>query len=142
MLLDMTHMPRTNKISLTPLIDVVFILLLFFMLSSSFSRWFSIDISAPKKVQAETVNINRIRLLNNSGSVTYAGLHLGSDYSRLMEALENDTEKVFLIDSERRVNTQTLVKLIDYLNQEGITRVSLGATFDLNNWNKIEEKRL
>jgi biopolymer transport protein ExbD len=35
---------RTRRISLTPLIDVVFILLLFFMLSSSFQRWHSVDL--------------------------------------------------------------------------------------------------
>ena len=38
--------PRRGRlISLTPLIDVVFILLVFFMLASNFSNWRSIDLS-------------------------------------------------------------------------------------------------
>ena len=37
--------PRRSSISLTPLIDVVFILLLFFMLTSSFVQWRAVDLS-------------------------------------------------------------------------------------------------
>ena len=38
---------RRSPISLTPLIDVVFILLVFFMLASSFLDWRSITLAAP-----------------------------------------------------------------------------------------------
>src|SRR5690606_18422295 len=38
---------RRSTISLTPLIDVVFILLVFFMLASSFLDWRAIDLRAP-----------------------------------------------------------------------------------------------
>lgn len=37
--------PRRRLISLTPLIDVVFILLVFFMLASSFSQWRTVDLT-------------------------------------------------------------------------------------------------
>ena len=40
---------RRNLISLTPLIDVVFILLVFFMLASSFLDWRSITLDPPKQ---------------------------------------------------------------------------------------------
>jgi len=36
---------RKTLVSLTPLIDVVFILLVFFMLASSFSKWKSIELA-------------------------------------------------------------------------------------------------
>lgn len=39
--------PRRATIGLTPLIDVVFILLVFFMLASSFLDWRSIDLGMP-----------------------------------------------------------------------------------------------
>lgn len=41
-------MQRRNVISLTPLIDVVFILLIFFMLASSFLDWRSIEMNVAK----------------------------------------------------------------------------------------------
>ena len=43
---------RRPLISLTPLIDVVFILLVFFMLASSFLDWRSIDLNAPAQAAA------------------------------------------------------------------------------------------
>ena len=46
--------PRRRRplISLTPLIDVVFILLVFFLLASSFLDWRAIDLSAPAEAAA------------------------------------------------------------------------------------------
>ena len=40
---------RRALIGLTPLIDVVFILLVFFMLASSFLDWRAIDLTAPAR---------------------------------------------------------------------------------------------
>lgn len=43
------ELPRSRKrfISLTPLINVVFILLVFFMLASNYLQWRSIELNAP-----------------------------------------------------------------------------------------------
>lgn len=46
-MLDTNRPRRRNLISLTPLIDVVFILLIFFMLASSFLDWRAVQIEAP-----------------------------------------------------------------------------------------------
>ncbi len=45
MQLDRPAAPSRKLIGLTPLIDVVFILLLFFMLTSSFIQWQSLDLT-------------------------------------------------------------------------------------------------
>ncbi len=44
--------PR-SRISLTPLIDVVFILLLFFMLTTQFTRWRSLDVPLVQDAAAQ-----------------------------------------------------------------------------------------
>ena len=41
-----TPAARSSRLALTPLIDVIFLLLLFFMLSSTFSRFAEIEITA------------------------------------------------------------------------------------------------
>ncbi|BAQ70222.1 biopolymer transporter ExbD [Rhodovulum sulfidophilum] len=38
--------PRRRRLSLTPLVDVIFLLLLFFMLSSTFTRFAEVDLVA------------------------------------------------------------------------------------------------
>ncbi len=47
LMLDTSRPRRRNPISLTPLIDVVFILLVFFMLASSFLDWRAVQLEAP-----------------------------------------------------------------------------------------------
>ena len=44
--LEVSHFKR-RRLTLTPLIDVIFLLLLFFMLSSTFSRFSQVPVAAP-----------------------------------------------------------------------------------------------
>ena len=64
--------PRA-PLSLTPVIDVVFLLLLFFMLSSTFSRYAHIDINVAGKVHGGTLeNSGPAILLSVRGDGSYA----------------------------------------------------------------------
>jgi len=120
---------KSNKISLTPLIDVVFILLLFFMLSSSFSHWFSIDISMAQGAKSKQLETARVQLLNQQGMVIYDGKRFSLDDLKLGKALDADKKRAVFIDVESSVNTQTIVKLISLLNKQGVQKVSLGDVF-------------
>ncbi|WP_373510748.1 ExbD/TolR family protein, partial [Thiocapsa sp.] len=46
--------PRRRLIGLTPLIDVVFILLVFFMLASSLVKWQALEMEAPASAAVGT----------------------------------------------------------------------------------------
>ncbi|UZE94567.1 ExbD/TolR family protein [Alkalimarinus alittae] len=120
---------KINRISLTPLIDVVFILLLFFMLSSSFSHWFSIDISMPTGSKLEAREAARIQLLNQQGLITYNGSTFSIGNLAFVKSLKADGKNQVFIDVESNVNTQTIVKLISVLNEQGIKKVALGDVF-------------
>lgn len=63
---------KSKRISLTPLIDVVFILLLFFMLTSSFQRWHSVDMpnsATPSSSSSTTAEEPLFFLLHSSGEL-------------------------------------------------------------------------
>ncbi len=125
------HTPsRSKAISLTPLIDVVFILLLFFMLSSSFSRWFALDVSMPQAAKQELAESTRIRILNNTGSLAFEDKVFERVDQVLINLLKQDAGSVILLDAENRVSTQAIVSLLERLNAEGLANVSLGNTFD------------
>ena len=66
--------PRKQSISLTALIDVVFILLMFFMLTTSFKKWYAIDIASP--VQSSDIKADnkdpQIFILDIDNSLTQA----------------------------------------------------------------------
>lgn len=130
MLLSLPRPPKSKAISLTPLIDVVFILLLFFMLSSSFNSWFAIDVSMPMNAKAEQNESVRIRILNSQGQLSINDEQVHFKDEKLINLLQQQTGSVILIDAENKVSTQALVRLMDHLETQGIRGVSLGNTFD------------
>lgn len=130
MLLEVSQTKRSKAISLTPLIDVVFILLLFFMLSSSFSRWFAIDLSMPSSSKTEQTETLRVRLLNNQGQLNFEGQRFQAEDQRFISVLQEKPGSVIVIDAQNKVSTQVIIQLIDRLKSQGLDKVSFGATFE------------
>jgi biopolymer transport protein ExbD len=128
MQLDLTSGARRARISITPLIDVVFILLLFFMLSSSFMQWRQLDLPMPTAGSASDAPVVRIRLLNNAGAI-----EIGESRSRmgdtqwLKERVLDSSDAVFAVDVAEGVQMQAMIHLVDALKSAGATRVSLAG---------------
>jgi biopolymer transport protein ExbD len=119
---------RRQVISLTPLIDVVFILLLFFMLSSSFMQWRQIDLSAAQAAENSSTEVLRLRLLSDQGVFEYEGRQYRMQDAVALHALVLAApEAVFAIDVVPGVMTQTLISLLDAVKQAGAQQVSLAG---------------
>ena len=114
-------------ISLTPLIDVVFILLVFFMLASSYLDWRAIDLNSPVRAaagaSAEAALLVEIRP---------EGLRLGAEpmtlaalAARLAERLARAPEQRVLIKPSSGVPLQRTVEVLDRLKASGTSNLSL-----------------
>lgn len=119
---------RRQLISLTPLIDVVFILLIFFMLASSFLDWRTITLNTPG--QAATVpDMEGAMLvrLHADGTLDMAGEALSGDQlqARLQAALARKPGQRVLVRPERGVAMQRAVEVLDLVASAGIMDVSL-----------------
>jgi biopolymer transport protein ExbD len=129
MLLDLEAQKRRVSISLTPLIDVVFILLLFFMLSSSFIQWRSITVSAPSStVNDQSVDIIVVRLLSADGRFEMEGKQYSQqDMSSLKGFIQLHPDAVYAIEVEAGLDTQSMISLLDKLKTAGARQVSLAG---------------
>lgn len=119
---------RRQLISLTPLIDVVFILLIFFMLASSFLDWRTITLNTPG--QAATVpDMEGAMLvrLHADGTLDMAGEALSGDQlqARLQAAVARKPGQRVLVRPERGVAMQRAVEVLDLVASAGIMDVSL-----------------
>ncbi|MFW2372876.1 MAG: ExbD/TolR family protein [Gammaproteobacteria bacterium] len=121
---------RKVTISLTPLIDVVFILLIFFMLASSLLDWrsFDLDVSAetpPIETDDEpiVVSIKQDELLLNNVIITREAL--------LIALRQRKPGTVVSVQPLAQTNTQRLINVLDLLNTAGIEPLSL---LDDPNW--------
>lgn len=121
---------RRSVISLTPLIDVVFILLVFFMLASSFLDWRSIELTPPSSAGAGQSMTGAMLLEVRPDGIRLAGrlLTLGEVDERLGQRLKEAPEQRVLIKPAPGVALQAAVELLDRLSAIGVTDLSFVRT--------------
>ena len=127
MRLDQLFRRRRRAISMVPLIDVVFILLLFFMLSTSLIRAREVPVDFPTPdAEPSTQALKVIRLESEDGLISYQGLRYASEDSEtLRELIEEDRQAVYALDTAPGVSTQALISLLDRLKLAGAENLSL-----------------
>ena len=120
--------PSGRLISLTPLIDVVFILLVFFMLASSFLDWRTVDLSVSSGVGAETSAQHAILVsLRSDGSVAVGSEPVAMQTLRsvMTEKLADGSDQLVVIRSDPGVPLQRAVDTLDLVRSIGATNISL-----------------
>jgi len=130
-LFSLAHKSRKQlSVDIAPLMDMVFILLIFFIVTSTFTRETGVDVSKPKaqsasEVQKESIMIAITRsgtIHVNERQVNLKGLE---DVLRQM-LLKNPGREVVVI-ADRESNTGVLVSVIDAANLAGTKKVSIAA---------------
>jgi len=128
----------TANVDMTPLIDVVFQLLIFFMLSSTFVVQTSIPIQDPVSDRAGAMEAKDVTLTlqNNTGgpdglgSVFLDEVEI-SDFATLTATLADlhraNPEAMVLIRADANVTTQRLIDILGYVTESGIEKYGIGA---------------
>lgn len=140
------HKIRAN-VDLTPLIDVVFQLLIFFMLSATFVVQTSVQVELPKAEGAKELERKDIsitlasRTLDAFGQPVTEGIEgegmvfvndieinsWGQLSNVLGELYRDDPEAIVLIRPDTQVATGRLVRVLGVANSVGITRYAIAA---------------
>lgn len=119
---------RRPLISLTPLIDVVFILLIFFMLASSFLDWRAIELRPPGRVAAAASTMEGAMLVEiRPDGLRLAGQVLSPEalMARIADRIARKPDQRVLVKPAAGVSVQSTVDLLDRLAQAGVTDLSL-----------------
>lgn len=123
--------------NITPLIDVVFILLIFFMLTSTFRTDRGIDVNLPASDTAQQQVEDEQRSLTISisedGKVFIEKDQYTVDQleSRIRAFLQRFEKGGIIVKSDAKVEVQALVSVMDQLRKAEATNVTL-ATIGLN----------
>jgi len=119
---------RRARVSLTPLIDVVFILLVFFMLASSFLDWRSIRVTSAETGGAPAPGMVGAMLVEvRPEGVRLSGQPMAPDdlAARLAARIETHPETRVLVRPAGGVEMQRVVDLLDRLSAAGIAKLDL-----------------
>jgi biopolymer transport protein ExbD len=127
----LVHKRRVLRVPLTPLIDVVFILLLFFMLSSSFVRYRGIEFNAAAAGASESREEPQRVFLYEDGRVSLGETKWTVDSDAFREQLKQwrDEDVNVVVTPAAGTIIQTVVGLLDRIHVEGISRLNLSESF-------------
>ena len=120
----------SRRVSLTPLIDVVFILLVFFMLETTFLTEGGVEVAAAdagvssalagQRVTLELLDMNHVWV--DGRRVVYA------DWAAALRAVAAPAELAIEIRTADAVSVQRVVDVLDRLSALGFVDVTVGET--------------
>ncbi len=117
-----------KQIDIAPLIDVVFQLLIFFMLTSSFVMQPGIKINLPKAVTSDVVKQETIEIIVSSENVTYLNGKVTSlKEIRSIFKLAAQREQPILLKADRRASLGRVVEIWDMARELGISQISIAT---------------
>ena len=121
------------SLEVTPLIDMVFLLLIFFVLNSQFEKLTTMELSLPKvnsNQLNELANENLIIEINSAEEIILNGKRLSEfSYTSLNDFIINNypENKKAVISADSDTKYQHLVTVMDVLNKNNFDSVEINA---------------
>lgn len=133
--MNFRHRPkRSVELSMTPMIDVVFLLLIFFMVTTSFNRESQLKINLPEaKGSIQKAEDKRIVLTIGADGLYYVNnkLLVNQKLNTLKRALRQAAGKKrnlpFIINADAKTPHQAVISALDVAGEIGFTRITFAA---------------
>ncbi|MEM1008236.1 MAG: biopolymer transporter ExbD [Myxococcota bacterium] len=125
------NIPKTTEeahIDIGPLIDIVFILLIFFMISTTFVQHLEIPLELPGASTGEKAKTPPIRItLTGQGDIFVEGqpVHAWMVQDRVRQKLQINPTSHVLITADTHSETGRLIDVVDQCRKAGAQNVSV-----------------
>ena len=128
------NLPRKKQkdmgIDMGPLMDIVFILLIFFVVTSSFTRETGVDVTKPPAQSASQLEKDNLLIaITREGTIhiNERQVDLASLQDILKQSLAKTPDREAVIIADKGSETGVLVQVIDACNLSGVKKVSIAA---------------
>ncbi|MGL4677542.1 MAG: ExbD/TolR family protein [Brevinema sp.] len=125
---------KANKLStdinMAPMIDIVFQLLTFFMITSTFIQTASLSVSLPESKTSDTIQNQQSTItLYKDGMVSWNDQTISPQdlSSKMSELYQEDPESVLVIQGDEGISYGALIKIMDQARNTGLTKLSLAT---------------
>ena len=126
-----SHAPRRARIEIIPMIDVVFFLLVFFMMASlAMTIYQGLPVSLPEAAsgQKNAAEIASITLSKDGGSfLNREPIAPGALGPRIRSLLVQNRELAVVINADREVAHARVVDVLDELRQTGVGKIAIAV---------------
>jgi biopolymer transport protein ExbD len=117
-----------KQIDIAPLIDMVFQLLIFFMLTSSFIMQAGIKINLPKAVTSDAVKYENIELVISGENVTYLkGKVVTIRELKPLIKQAAERQQAILIKADKRASLGRVVEIWDLCRDLGVDQINIAT---------------
>ncbi|MBG9999243.1 biopolymer transporter ExbD [Pseudoalteromonas sp. NSLLW24] len=118
-----------QHIDMSPLLDVVFILLIFFIVTTVFVRESGVEVDKPQAVSASRLEQQVIFLaITDSQQVFFDGSQIGvAGVRSSVEQMLKQQQRPVVIQADKTVPTELLVQVIDEAKLAGAAQVNLAT---------------
>ena len=126
-----THSEREEEtgIDISPLIDCVFILLIFFIVTTTFVEETGVEVDKPQAASASNLEKTSILIaLTDKGQVVYGGKEIGiGGVQPLVKRMIQREDVPVIIQADTVSHAGLLVRIIDEAKLAGATKVSVAS---------------
>lgn len=121
---------QESLIDISPMMDMVFILLIFFIVTSTFTRETGIDVTKPKASSAKELARESILIgITRQGTVhiNETQVNLSSLQTILKQMMAESPDRPVIIVSDREAPSGAVVDVLDECNIAKVRKVSISA---------------
>jgi biopolymer transport protein ExbD len=119
-----------QQIDISPLIDMVFILLIFFMVSTTFVKDMKLDLERPGAQSASRASTKALRVYIDQNSNIYVDGNPVKPWmlqSRIRQLLEGGADQQVLVVVDRGVPSDKLIEVVDQCRLAGANDVGVAT---------------
>lgn len=126
---SITETEEISEINVSPLIDMVFILLIFFIVTTVFVEETGIEVDKPQSAAAASLEKNSILLaVTSKGQVVYGSREIGVDRVRsLVKRLTQSEDLPVIIQGDKNAQHGVVVQVLNNAKLGGAKNVSLAT---------------
>ena len=119
------------NIDMTPMLDIVFILLIFFIVTTSFVKESGVKVNRPSAIKSSSKkSANIIVAIKSNGDiwVDKQEVELSNLTPKIERLFANSSQSSVIIQADKKALTDITVKVIDKIRLAGIYNISLATT--------------
>lgn len=121
---------KTEEINVSPLIDIVFILLIFFIVTTVFVEETGVEVQRPQAASADDLEKKSILIaITAEGKIVYGGREIGVRGVRgvVRRLMKQDKEMPVIVQADKAASIDLYTQVHDEAALAGATRINLAT---------------
>lgn len=119
---EIKNSEQQSDVDITPMLDVIFILLIFFIVTASFIEESGVSVSKPNSIKSENPSESIVVRVLDAGQVSVQGAILDHRSVRpaVTRLLAESPDSSVAVQVEKRAKTESLIKVVDALESANV----------------------